>query len=444
MKSFPKGFLWGGATSASQIEGGYAEGGKGLSIYDVRTAGSANEPRYYTYLDKDSKPGKFAELRELLPEGAKYALHAGEYYPNHTAIDFYHHYKEDIRMFAEMGFKVFRMSIDWSRIYPTGMEEEPNRQGLEFYWNIFRELKKYNIEPLVTIWHGETPLYIENELLGWANRKTIELFKKYARTLFEAEIVQMGHAIDPENKIGCMICYGESYPATCNPKDVIADMELKQMQQFYCSDVQVRGVYPSYSNRIWEKYGVQLDVTAEDRAVLKAGTVDFYSFSYYCTSLVTAEDTEGKEKVKGNFTAGIRNPYLEYSKWGWAIDADGLRFSLNEIYDRYGIPVMVVENGLGAADTVETDDSIHDDYRIDYLRKHITALREAINDGVDLIGYTTWGCIDEVSMVTGEMKKRYGFIYVDRDNEGSGTLKRLKKDSFYWYKKVIASNGENL
>lgn len=492
MKSFPKGFLWGGATSASQIEGGYAEGGKGLSIYDVRTAGSANEPRYYTYLDKDSKPGKFAELRELLPEGAKYALHAGEYYPNHTAIDFYHHYKEDIRMFAEMGFKVFRMSIDWSRIYPTGMEEEPNRQGLEFYWNIFRELKKYNIEPLVTIWHGETPLYIENELLGWANRKTIELFKKYARTLFEeykgvvhywltfneinnalmflnllptesaandaqrtftllhhrllasAEIVQMGHAIDPENKIGCMICYGESYPATCNPKDVIADMELKQMQQFYCSDVQVRGAYPSYSNRIWEKYGVQLDVTAEDRAVLKAGTVDFYSFSYYCTSLVTAEDTEGKEKVKGNFTAGIRNPYLEYSKWGWAIDADGLRFSLNEIYDRYGIPVMVVENGLGAADTVETDDSIHDDYRIDYLRKHITALREAINDGVDLIGYTTWGCIDEVSMVTGEMKKRYGFIYVDRDNEGSGTLKRLKKDSFYWYKKVIASNGEKL
>ena len=225
---------------------------------------------------------------------------------------------------------------------------------------------------------------------------------------------------------------------------MIADMELKQMQQFYCSDVQVRGVYPSYSNRIWEKYGVQLDVTTEDRAVLKAGTVDFYSFSYYCTSLVTAEDTEGKEKVKGNFTAGIRNPYLEYSKWGWAIDADGLRFSLNEIYDRYGIPVMVVENGLGAADTVETDDSIHDDYRIDYLRKHITALREAINDGVDLIGYTTWGCIDEVSMVTGEMKKRYGFIYVDRDNEGSGTLKRLKKDSFYWYKKVIASNGENL
>lgn len=264
------------------------------------------------------------------------------------------------------------------------------------------------------------------------------------RLLASAEIVQVGHAIDPENKIGCMICYGESYPATCNPKDVIADMELKQMQQFYCSDVQVRGAYPSYSNRIWEKYGVQLDVTAEDRAVLKAGTVDFYSFSYYCTSLVTAEDTEGKEKVKGNFTAGIRNPYLEYSKWGWAIDADGLRFSLNEIYDRYGIPVMVVENGLGAADTVETDDSIHDDYRIDYLRKHITALREAINDGVDLIGYTTWGCIDEVSMVTGEMKKRYGFIYVDRDNEGSGTLKRLKKDSFYWYKKVIASNGENL
>ena len=475
MGKFPKDFLWGGATAANQCEGAYNEGGRGLSSVDVVPFGP------------DRFPVALGQLKML-------DCDAEHFYPSHEAIDMYHHFKEDIKLFAEMGFKVFRMSIDWSRIYPTGMEEEPNRQGLEFYWNIFRELKKYNIEPLVTIWHGETPLYIENELLGWANRKTIELFKKYARTLFEeykgvvhywltfneinnalmflnllptesaandaqrtftllhhrllasAEIVQMGHAIDPENKIGCMICYGESYPATCNPKDVIADMELKQMQQFYCSDVQVRGAYPSYSNRIWEKYGVQLDVTAEDRAVLKAGTVDFYSFSYYCTSLVTAEDTEGKEKVKvkGNFTAGIRNPYLEYSKWGWAIDADGLRFSLNEIYDRYGIPVMVVENGLGAADTVETDDSIHDDYRIDYLRKHITALREAINDGVDLIGYTTWGCIDEVSMVTGEMKKRYGFIYVDRDNEGSGTLKRLKKDSFYWYKKVIASNGENL
>lgn len=490
MKKFPKDFLWGGATSASQIEGGYTEGGKGLSIYDVRTAGSASTPRYYTYIDKNGEPGRYAELKELLPEGATYAIQNGEYYPNHVAIDFYHHYKDDIRMFAEMGFKVFRMSIDWSRIYPTGMEKQPNRQGLEFYWNVFRELQKYDIEPLVTIWHGETPLCIENELGGWTNRKTIELFVKYARTLFEeykgvvhywltfneinnalmflellpadvaskdaertftllhhrllasAEAVRLGHEIDPDNKIGCMICYGESYPATCNPKDVIADMEHKQMQQFYCGDVQVRGAYPSYANRIWEKYEVDLTVTETDKEILKTGTVDFYSFSYYCTSLATAETTEGKETVKGNFTAGIKNPYLEYSKWGWAIDPDGLRFSLNEIYDRYHIPVMVVENGLGAADTVEGDGSVHDEYRIEYLRKHIEAMKEAIHDGVNLIGYTTWGCIDEISMVTGEMKKRYGFIYVDRDNEGKGTLKRLPKDSFYWYKRVISTNGE--
>lgn len=492
MKKFPKNFLWGGATSASQIEGGYREGGKGLSIHDVRTAGGINVPRYYTYIDKNGNPGKYAELMELLPEGAKYALHEKEYYPNHTAVDFYHRYKEDIKMMAEIGFKVFRMSVDWARIYPTGIEEEPNQEGLAFYRRVFEELHRYHIEPLVTIWHGETPLYIENELDGWANRKTIGLFKKYAETLFKeykglvrywltfneinnalmfldimpsetakkdaertftllhnrllasAEIVKLGHGIDPENKIGCMICYGESYPATCNPKDVIANMEMMQKQEFYCGDVQIRGAYPAFAERIWEKYGVEMDIREEDKKILKNGTVDYFSFSYYCTSLVTSDEKTNAEMVKGNFTAGIKNPYLEYTKWGWAVDADGLRHSLNEIYGRYQIPVMVVENGLGAADTVEADDSIHDDYRIDYHRKHINALREAIHDGVELIGYTTWGCIDEISMVTGEMEKRYGFIYVDRDNVGNGTLKRLKKDSFYWYKKVIESNGEDL
>lgn len=492
MTNFPSHFLWGGATSASQIEGGYNEGGKGLSIYDVRTAGSIKGPRYYTYRDPSGAPGKYAELLELMPEGAKYALHENEYYPNHVAIDFYHHWKEDIQLLAGMGIKVFRMSVDWSRIYPTGMEENPNEEGLKFYREIFEELHRFGIEPLVTIWHGETPLHIENELGGWENRAVISLYEKYARTLFarykglvhywltfneinnalmflnimpensaakqaphtfrllhnrllaSAKAVQIGHSIDPENRIGCMICYGESYPATCNPKDVIADMEMKQFQQFYCSDVQVRGSYPAFAQRIWKKHGVQLMVSDEDKAVLKSGTVDFYSFSYYCTSLVTAGGAEGEETVKGNFTAGLRNPYLEYSRWGWAIDADGLRFSLNEIYDRYRIPIMIVENGLGAEDTVEEDGSIHDDYRIAYHQKHIEAMKQALEDGVDLIGYTTWGILDEISMVSGEMKKRYGFIYVDRDNAGNGTLKRIPKDSYYWYRGIIQSNGDKL
>lgn len=490
--NFPNHFLWGGATSASQIEGGYREGGKGLSIFDVRTAGSMHGPRYYTYRDKAGVPGKYAELLELMPEGAKYEIHDGEYYPNHTAIDFYHQWKEDIRLLAEMGIQVFRMSIDWSRIYPTGVEEMPNPEGLRFYRGIFEELRRYHIEPLVTIWHGETPLYIENELGGWENREVISLFEKYARTLFmefkglvhywltfneinnvimflnvmpqeaarkdaprtfrllhnrllaSAKAVQIGHAIDPENQIGCMICYGESYPATCNPKDVIADMEMKQLQQFYCSDVQVRGSYPAFARRIWKKYGVELKVSPEDAEVLKNGTVDFYSFSYYGTSLVTSESTDGAETVNGNFTAGLRNPYLEYSKWGWAIDADGLRFSLNEIYDRYGIPIMIVENGLGAEDTVEEDGSIHDSYRIAYHQKHIEAMRQAIEDGVNLIGYLTWSILDGISMTTGEMSKRYGFIYVNKFDDGTGDLSRVRKDSFYWYQKVIATNGEKL
>ncbi len=491
MSVFPKDFFWGGATSASQIEGGYNEGGKGLSIYDVRTSGSRKSPRYYTYVDSNGKEGKFAEFLGVLPEGAIYNVQEGYYYPSHTAIDFYHHYKEDIKLFSEMGFKMFRMSIDWTRIYPTGKEDKPNQEGINFYKNIFKELRKYNIEPLVTLWHGETPLYIENYLGGWNNRETINLFIKYVKTVFiefkedvhywltfneinnvimfldimpkdlankeasksfkllhhrllaSALTVKVGHEINPENKIGNMICYGESYPYTCNPKDIIANMEQMQKIIYYCSDVQVRGYYPSYSQRICNSYNFNLEVSDEDKEILKNGTVDFYSISYYSTSIVTSNKVEGAEEAKGNFTAGIKNPYLEYSKWGWSIDSAGLRHSLNEIYDRYQIPIIVVENGLGTSDIVE-DNKIHDKYRIEYIRKHILALKEALNDGVNLLGYTTWGCIDEISMVTGEMDKRYGFIYVNLDNYGNGDKSRLRKDSFYWYKKVIESNGEDL
>lgn len=490
MRKFPDNFLWGGATSSSQLEGGCREGGRGMTIQDVATAGTNNKPRYFTYIDKDGRPGKYEQFGGRLPEGAKYAVLDGEYYPSHRAVDFYHHYREDIRMLAEMGFRVFRMSICWSRIYPKGTEEEPNREGLEFYRNIFLELKKYDIEPLVTIWHGENPLNLENEIGGWNSRKMIAYFDKYVRTILteykglvkywltfnelnntimfldlmgkelaekeaqatyqqihhkfvaSAHAVMAARQIAPECKVGCMIAYAVNYPSTCAPEDVIAAMEKNQRISFYCGDVQVRGYYPSYSERILEQAGVKLEITEQDLADLKEGTVDFYSFSYYSSACVTAG--KSVEAAKGNFTIGEKNPYLKYSSWGWGMDPDGLRYALNQIYDRYQIPVMVVENGLGAIDEVEKDGSIHDSYRIEYLRDHIKALGAAIEDGVDVFGYTTWGCIDEISASTGEMMKRYGFLYVDLDNDGNGTLARKRKDSFFWYKEVIASNGQRL
>lgn len=490
MKKFPNNFLWGGATSSSQIEGGCFEGGREITIQDVVTAGTNHQPRYFTYIDNARVPGKYAQFGGILPKGARYAVLEGEYYPNHTAIDFYHKYKEDIKLLAEIGFKVFRMSICWSRIFPKGIEEKPNKEGLEFYRNVFLELKKYHIEPLVTMWHGENPIYLENEIGGWNSRDMITYFDKYVRTIVteykglvkywltfnelnntimfldlmdkelaaqeaqntyqqihhkfvaSAHAVTIAHAIDPDCRVGCMIAHAVNYPATCAPKDVIATMENNQKITFYCGDVQVRGYYPSYAGRILEQAGVKLKITSQDLEDMKGGTVDFYSFSYYSSACATAG--KSVQASKGNFTIGEKNPYLQYSEWGWGMDPDGLRFALNEIYDRYQIPVFVVENGLGAEDIAESDGSIHDLYRIEYIRDHIKAMRLAIVDGVELLGYTTWGCLDEISASTGEMKKRYGFIYVDRDDAGNGTLERRKKDSFNWYKRVIASNGEEL
>lgn len=490
MSKFPDHFFWGGATSSSQLEGGCFEGGRGLTIQDVVTAGSNHEPRYFTFVDKYGKPGKYPQFGGTLPQGANYAVLEGEYYPNHRAVDFYHYYKEDIKMLAEMGFKMFRMSICWSRIFPKGIEAEPSREGLDFYRNIFIELKKYKIEPLVTIWHGENPLYLENEIGGWSSRKMITYFDKYAHTVLteykglvkywltfnelnntimfldlmpkelakkqaqdtyqqihhkfvaSAHTVMAAHEIDSDYQVGCMIAYGVNYPSTCAPADVLACMENTQRVSHYCSDVQVRGYYPGYAKRIHEEAGVTLEITEQDRKDMKEGTVDFYSFSYYSTACTSSRAIV--DAAKGNFSIGEKNPYLTYSEWGWAMDPDGLRFALNRIYERYQIPVIVVENGLGAVDKVEEDGSIHDDYRIEYIRGHIKALEQAIADGVDLFGYTTWGCIDEISASTGEMKKRYGFIYVDCDDLGNGTLSRSRKDSFYWYQKVIASNGADL
>ena len=487
--AFPKGFLWGGATAANQCEGAWDADGRGPAKTDVTTGGAVDRDRMITYIDKDGNPGEMTQFAKL-PEGAKYAVLDGYLYPNHDGIDFYHHYKEDIALFAEMGFKQFRMSISWSRIFPKGTEETPNQAGLDFYRNVFEELRAHDIEPLVTIWHFDTPLYIEQELGGWGNRETIDLFVKFATTVLKeynglvtnwltfneinnpiafmdmmwpgsdeeyqstcvelhnqflasAKTVKIAHEINPDYKMGCMLSGGTSYPLTPDPDDVLANRYQWEKGTFYCGDVQCKGGYGPYAKRIWDEHSVSLEVTAEDEKILAEGIVDFYTFSYYNSSVVTTHDGVDKD-ARGNFTAGVKNPYLEYSDWGWSFDPKGLRLYLETVYDRYRIPMMVVENGLGAFDTVEEDGSIHDDYRIDYLRGHIVEMEVAVEHGVDLIGYTTWGCIDLVSAGTGEMRKRYGFIYVDKHDDGTGTMARMKKDSFSWYKKVIESNGADL
>lgn len=478
-KKFPEGFLWGGATAANQCEGAYNEGGKGLSTADILTSGSRTVPRRITPV-----------------------LEEGTYYPNHEAIDFYHRYKEDIKLFAEMGFKVFRMSIAWTRIFPNGDDAEPNEEGLKFYDNVFAELKKYNIEPLVTISHYEAPYNLTKKYNGWADRKVIDFYVKYCETIFKrykdvvkywltfneinaltmpfgtfiagaimpegngeltnsrsnneqiryqalhhqlvasAKAVKLGHEINKNFKIGCMIAYMCTYPLTCKPEDVLLAQQKDNLSNFLCSDVQVRGAYPGFAKRYFKENNINIVMEEDDEKTLKEGCVDFYTFSYYMSNCISSDPNQ--EEIGGNLSMGLKNPYLKASDWGWQIDPKGLRWALNNIYNRYQIPIMVVENGLGAVDTVEEDGSINDDYRIEYLREHIKEMKEAIADGVDLIGYTTWGCIDLVSASTGEMEKRYGFIYVDKDNEGKGTLKRIPKKSFYWYKKVIETNGESL
>lgn len=487
---FPKKFYWGGATAANQVEGGWNEDGRGLVKTDITTAGTATTPRSLTYAFPDGRTGAISSFEGGIPEGAKGAVLEGYYYPNHEAIDFYHRYKEDIALFAEMGFKMFRLSISWSRIFPKGTEKEPNQKGLEFYRNVLLELKKYGIEPLVTISHYDTPLYLEEEIGGWKNREMISLFDKFTETIFKefkglvkywltfneinhllmmkewlpnlaqeyiasnyqqlhyqfvasARAVQLAHTIDEDYKVGCMVAGTCNYPLTCDPKDVLLTQKKLQDGFWYCGDVMVRGKYPAFAKRLWKEDGVELECTEEDLEELRKGTAEFFTFSYYSSSCVTTHEDIEKDGA-GNLNLGAKNKYIKYSDWGWGMDPDGLHYFLSEIYNRYEIPLMVVENGLGAVDKLEADGSVHDPYRIDYLRDHIKAMSEAIEDGVDLRAYTPWGCIDLISASTGEMKKRYGFIYVDVDNEGNGTKARYRKDSFYWYQKVIATNGTDL
>ena len=468
---FKKDFFWGGATAANQYEGAWQEGGKGVSIIDVERGSSAGVPR---------------TIDDHVLDGV--------YYPSHEAVDFYHHYKEDIALFAEMGFKTFRMSIAWTRIFPNGDEKEPNEEGLAFYDRVFDELHKYGIEPLVTLHHYEMPLNLVKKYGSWRNRKLVDFAVHFGKTVMErykdkvkywltfneinallthwrpwhqaglifdegeneeqtklqamhhqllasALTVKAAREINPDFKLGCMLIYPLRYAATCRPMDQVIARD-KMIPIYYCGDVQVRGKYTNTCRSLWKKWGCKPQMEAGDEEILKEGTVDFTGFSYYQSNIEGEEDVE---RLSGNLVWGGKNPYLKATDWGWQIDPIGLRVALNNLYDRYQIPLYVVENGMGAVDQVKEDGSVDDDYRIEYLRDHIAAMRDAVDvDGVDLMGYTAWGCIDLVSAGTGEMKKRYGFIYVDKDNEGNGSLARSRKKSFYWYQNVIRTNGEKL
>ena len=470
---FPENFLWGGAIAANQAEGAWNEGGRGPAIADMIPL---DGPR------QAIKLGNVNPVSEI----------PGAVYPARTGIDFYHRWKEDLAMLAGMGIKCFRTSISWSRIFPNGDEAKPNEEGIAFYRALFEECRRYGIEPLVTLCHFDAPMGLVRKYGSWKSREMINDFLKYARVCFErfdglikywltfneinvilhfpffgaglcfeegenreqviyqaahhqltasALATKLAHEINPENKVGCMLAGGQFYPFTCNPEDVWLAMSRDRDSLLFI-DVQARGAYPSYARRLFKEKKISIQMKEGDLDLLKAYPVDFVSFSYYTSRCASADPDAAI--AEGNLMRTVKNPYLKSTEWGWQIDPLGLRITLNTLYDRYQKPLFIVENGLGAQDSPKADGSIDDDYRIAYLREHIRAMEDALEDGVELMGYITWGCIDLVAASTGQMSKRYGFIYVDQNNEGCGTGKRSPKKSYDWYRQVITSNGQKL
>ncbi|EKQ18460.1 6-phospho-beta-glucosidase [Lacticaseibacillus paracasei] len=468
MTAFPKGFLWGGAVAAHQFEGGWQAGGKGVSIADVMTAGDN-------------------ETKRRITDGVQ----SGENYPNHDAIDYYHRYHEDDQLFADLGLNCFRTSIAWTRIFPNGDEEQPNEAGLKFYDDVFDDLLSHQIEPVITLSHFEMPYHLVKKYGGWRSRKVIDFFVKFATVVFDrykdkvkywmtfneinnqvgmmnewslftnsgllikpdedkeavmfqaahyeavasALAVQIGHRINPDFQIGCMVAMGPVYPATPNPNDVFK-AERTMQTNYYLADVQVKGKYPAFLDRYFDRHAFNLDITLEDRDVLLAGKVDYIGFSYYASHVTEASQDEPTDFITMGHNREVKNSTLQRSDWGWEIDPVGLRYALNWFSDRYEVPLFIVENGFGAFDKINQDGHIQDDYRIDYLRQHINQMRLAVEvDGVKLMGYTPWGIIDLVSAGTGQMEKRYGVIYVDKDDQGKGTLARSKKPLLIGFKK---------
>ncbi len=469
--NFPKDFLWGGAIAANQAEGAFDVGGKGLCLADIG--------QYYSQKPLDKKANlemSSEEIREALEN--KEAI-----FPKRWGIDFYHTYDSDLELLARLGLKSFRTSINWARIFPNGDDETPSQEGLLYYDNLIDSIIAHGMVPMITISHYEMPLHLSLAYNGWLSRKTISFFLNYCRVLFRryrkkvrhwilsnqmnlitqesfnhlgipsdrtenleeakyqalhhellacALAAQLGHSIDSENQIGVMLSGGPAYAATCVPEDVMATMRHNQMELF-CSDVLLRGRYPGYALRFFEENHFHISFDPEDEKIL-ANRADFLAFSYYYTRICDKESFE-------NHNRAYRNPSLPANPWGWSIDPVGLRFTLNYYYDRYQCPIYVVENGIGYFDKLEEDGTIHDPYRVDYLKQHISQLREAVLDGVDVRGYYVWAPIDIVSCSSSEMSKRYGFIYVEQDDLGQGSRRRILKDSYFWFRRLISANG---
>jgi len=469
---FPKNFLWGGAIASFQAEGAYLEFGKGLTVYDTMLC---VKNRLEIAIENDFK------------------IVEGKYYPSHRGIDFYHRYKSDIKLLKELGLKCFRFSISWPRIFPSGEEAEPNENGLRFYDEVIEALLECGIEPIITILHYEIPLALVRKYGGFRDRKLVDLYEKYAIVLFEryrskvkywmtineinivrvcpldagmiirkdenelaaiyqashhlflasAKAVIAGKRINPEFKIGIMLGYEPAYPKNCNPESILYAEKCEREMLFY-SDVPIYGKYPKQMLDFLKKNEIDLVTDENDEELLKNGKVDYLAISYYSSCVCSNLKEDIKSLKRGNILFGITNPYLEENDWGWTIDPTGIRISLNRLFDKYQLPIFIVENGLGHEDIPDVSGFVNDDYRIEYVQNHLRQVALAIEDGVEVMGYLAWAPIDLVSAASGEMSKRYGFIYVDCDNNGVGTFERAKKKSFYWYKKVISSNGKDL
>ena len=474
---FPEGFLWGGAIAACQAEGAYDVDGRGLSTSDLRCYTKGFDRANIEKEGGDTLAGIRATVADT-----------ESFFPKRYGIDFYHTYKEDLGLMQELGLRAFRTSVSWSRIFPQGDEEEPNEAGLTFYDRLFNEIVADGMVPVITMSHYDIPLHLVTEYGGFANREVIKLFCRYAKVLLEryhdlvkywivfnqvnllptvrfgslglyddqaenmeelmyqavhhqmvaaAQTKLMARRIDPTLHIGTMMADGTFYPATCRPADVVLTMQKNRMQYFF-TDVQLRGEYPVYALRYFKEHGYDIKILPEDEELLRDNTMDFLGISYYSSKIVDSD-----VNTIAPFEAS-QNPNLEPTPWEWRADPLGFYNSISQYWDRYEVPIMIAENGFGALDEVEPDGSIHDSYRIDYLRKHVEQLRECVKDGVDVIAYLSWGPIDIVSSSSAEMSKRYGYVYVDRDDFGNGSQKRLKKDSFYWYQHVIQTNGAEL
>ena len=483
MMKFPEDLLWGSASADFQYEGGFNEGGRGLLTCDFVTDGSLHEPRKMTYKTKDGTIG-IAPMRSSIPQDAIGYIDPNQYYPSHAAVDFYHRYQEDIELLAKMGMTTMRFSICWSRIFPTGEELEPNQAGIDFYAKVIDECLKWKIEPLVTICHDEIPVVLADKYDGWSSRVVIDCYLRLCEVLFEnfgskvkywltfnevnalsgyshlgvrnvddqttlqaihhvfvasAKAQILAKKMMPDAQLGAMYASSPTYPATCKPEDVMAWVEQRR-NLFYFSDVMVRGYYPGYAKSYLDARGVTLAIAEGDAQILKDGALDFYAFSCYRSSIV------GKDTKLGHYGMSFEaNPYVKQSTWGWGIDPMSVRFVLNEVYERYQKPLFIVENGLGEIDKIDENHNVADTYRIDYLKDHFQEIKKAVEiDGIPVIGYTMWGGIDLVSLSTGEMKKRYGFVYVDMDDKGHGTKNRYLKASYYWMQEFLKTNGENL